>query len=123
MAVALVAIASNDKIASVSDGGTTTDTLYTSAGVTTQINQITCVNTSTTVAQWVSFWILPSGVAASTVAPVWEQTIPVSAGAGIDATVIIHGLLGHIIPAGGTLKCSTFTTNVVTVNASGISVS
>lgn len=123
MAVALVAIASNDKIASVSDGGTTTDTLYTSAGVTTQINQITCVNTSTTVAQWVSFWILPSGVAASTVPPVWEQTIPVSAGAGIDATVIIHGLLGHIIPSGGTLKCSTFTTNVVTVNASGISVS
>ena len=123
MAVALVAIASNDKIASVSDGGTTTDTLYTSAGVTTQINQITCVNTSTTVAQWVSFWILPSGVAASTVPPVWEQAIPVSVGSGIDAVAIISGLLGHIIPSGGTLKCSTFTTNVVTVNASGIAIS
>jgi len=119
MAVNLVAICSNDQITSVDDSGTTTDTLYTSTGGVTQINSITVMNTSTSLL-WVSFWILPSGVAASSVPATWTQEISAGAGGVLDASEIISGLLGHIIPLGGTLKCSTTTTAVVTVTASGI---
>jgi hypothetical protein len=120
MAVALVPIASNADIASVNDGGTTTDLLYTSTSGPTQINQITVVNTSTTVIQLVTFWILPSGIAASAEDPIWAEVVPVSAGSGVHAWKIVSGLLGHVIPTGGTLKCSTTTASVVTVTASGV---
>ena len=120
MAVTLKAIASNDELASVNDGGTTTDTLYTSTGGSTQINQIAVVNTSTTVPQLVTFWVLDSGVAASSVDPTWAEVVPVSAGSGLHGWKIVSGLLGQVIPTGGTLKCSTTTTAVVTVTASGI---
>ena len=122
MAVSLVAIASNDQVTAVADSGTTTDTLYTSTGVTTQINALTVTNTSTSQV-WMSFWILPSGVAASSVPATWTQAIPAGAGGVLDAAAIVSGLLGHIIPAGGTLKCDAGTTNVCHVTASGIAVS
>lgn len=122
MAVSLVAIASNDQITSVSDSGTTTDTLYTSTGVATQINSITVTNTSTS-QLFVSFWILPSGVAASSVPATWTQFIPAGGGGALDATAIVSGLLGQVIPMGGTLKCDAGVTNVGYVTASGIAVS
>lgn len=120
MAVTLKTIASNDEIASVNDGGTTTDTLHTASAGPTQINQITVVNTSTTVAQLVTFWVLDSSTAASSVDPTWAEVVPVSAGSGLHSWKIVSGLLGHVIPTGGTLKCSTTTAAVLSVTASGI---
>ena len=124
MAVSLVAIASNDQVTSVGyDDGDPVDTLYTSSGGVTQINSITVTNTSSS-ALWMAFWILPSSIAASTVPPSWTQQIPAGdSGLSLDSTAIISGLLGQIIPTGGTLACAAGVTNVGYVTASGIKVS
>lgn len=120
MAVNLVAIASNDQITGTA--AASVDTLYTSTGVTTQINQIT-VSNSTASQQTMSFWILPSGGDPTLVPATWVQIIAAGDGASLDAPTIIHGLLGHVIPIGGTLKCCALTTNVTFVTASGIAIS
>lgn len=120
MAVNLVSIASNDQITSVTDGGTTTDLLYTSTGSVTQINQITVTNTTSS-PQTMSFWILGSGIAATSCPATWVQIVDAGDGASLDAPTIIYGLLGQNIPLNGTLKCSALTTNVCYVTASGVS--
>ena len=120
MAVNLVAIASNDQIAGTADSSV--DTLYTSTGVVTQINQITVAN-STASPQTMSFWILPSGVAATASPATWVQIVAAGDAGSLDAPTIISGLLGHVIPVGGTLKACCLTTNVCYVTASGIAIS
>lgn len=123
MAVSLVAIASNDQITNIGyDDGDPVDLLYTSTGGTTQINQIT-VTVSATTPLWVAFWILPSGGSAAGIKPVWAQSC--TAAGIVDSlygTTIISGLLGQIIPAGGTLSVAAGVTNVGYVTASGIKV-
>ena len=122
MAVTLVAIASNDQVTQVGfDDGDPVEVLYTSTGGVTQINSITVTNESTS-ALWMAFWILPSGVAATTCPPTCTQICTAGGGGGLDATTIVAGLLGQIIPSGGTLSVAAGVTNVGYVTASGIKV-
>lgn len=117
MAVTLTQIAANDQIAGTDDS--TVDTLYTSTGGVTQINSITVSNSSSS-ALFMSFWILPSGVAATASPATWTQFVSAGGGGTLDATTIISGLLGQVIPTGGTLKACAGVTNVGYVTASGI---
>jgi len=119
MAVNLVSICSNDQVTSVGDGGTTVDTLFTASSGATQINAISVSNSSSGQV-WMSFWILPSGIAATSCPATWTQAVAAGAGGVLDGTTIIHGLLGHSIPLNGTLKCDAGTTNVCYVTASGV---
>jgi hypothetical protein len=121
MAVTLVPIASNTQIAQVGfDDGDPVQVLYTSTGGPTQINSITVSNKDTD-QLWVAFWILPSGIAATTCPPTWTQACIAAAGS-LFGTTIISGLLGQIIPSGGTLVCAAGVTNEGYVTASGIKV-
>jgi hypothetical protein len=85
----------------------------------TQINQITVSNSSTS-ALFMSFWILASGGDPTTTPATWTQFVSAGGGGVLDATTIISGLLGQVIPTGGTLKCCAGVTNVGYVSASGI---
>jgi hypothetical protein len=120
MAVNLVAIASNDMITGIA--AASVDTLYTSTGVVTQINQITVANTTASPIT-MSFWILTSAQAATSFPATWVQIIAAGDGGSLDAPTIISGLLGQVIPSGGTLKACASTTDVTYVTASGIAIS
>lgn len=122
MAVNLVAIASNDQVTQVGvDDGDPVDTLYTSTGFATQINAITATNNSSS-PLWLAFWILPSGVAATSCPPTWTQAVPATAAGSLYGSTIISGLIGQVIPVGGTLKVAAGVTNVGFVTASGMTV-
>lgn len=115
MPVTHKALASNDKIASVTDASP--DTLYTATGVKACITACTVTNTSLGSNCRISLYILPSGVAASTVTTIATQVVPPA------STAILGDILGHIVPSGGTIAAIAETTNLIYVTASGFEIS
>ena len=113
MSVAIKQLVANDQIAGTAAGST--DTLYTASNLTAQINAATAYNADAS-AVTLTLYILPSGVAATSVDPVSVQSIA----AGESA--ILSDLIGHAIPKDGTLEAYAGTTNVIRVTASGIEI-
>jgi hypothetical protein len=113
MSVSIKQLVSNDQIAGTS--AATTDTLYTASNVTAQLNAATAYNGHAS-AVTVSFYILPTGIAATAVDPVAVQTIT------NGESAIIADLIGHVIPKNGTLEAFAGTTAVIRVSASGIEI-
>lgn len=113
MAVSYKSFDLNDLIAGTSNAAV--DTLLTSSSGVAQINTATVYNNSGSSVK-LSVYILASGVAASSVDPLWTQDIPATSSA------ILTGLIGHVVPNLGTLAAFAGTTNVLRVTVSGIEI-
>ena len=111
MAITLSSLVLNDQIAGTTSG--TTDTLYTSTGVITQIDQATAYNAHSSPVL-LSVYIVPSGGSAASLDPVCVATI------NNAESAILTELIGHKMPSGSTLEAFAGTTAVVRVTVSGI---
>lgn len=105
-----VQFAINDQITATSSASP--DTLYTNSSGSGHVEAATAYNSSGS-SVLLSVYILPSGVAASSVDPAWVQTIAAT------SAVILDGLIGRQVPNGGTIKAFAGTTNVIRVNIDG----
>lgn len=113
MTVSLANFALNKPIVGTTDA--TADTLYTASNGAGQINNATAYNSDGSAVK-LSLYVLPPGVAADAVDPTWEQEIPAG------RSVILPGLLGHTVPANGTIQAFAGTTAVVSVTISGATI-
>lgn len=111
MAVDYTNFAINDSITGTA--AASADTLYSSSNGRALINQATAHNADTTSSVTVYFYILPSGVAAADVAPIWKQVI------AAGGSVILDGLLGHVVPSGGSIQAYASTADDAKVTLSG----
>lgn len=110
MAYSLKSLALNDEIAGTSAGSS--DTLYTATNVIAQIDMATAYNSSVS-AEDIYIYVLPSGVAATSVNPVSKVNV------AANSTAILSQLIGHKVPAGGSVQAYAGTTAVISVTISG----
>lgn len=113
MPVTYLNLALNDLVTGTTAG--TVDTIYANTNGVAQINSAACVNNSGS-SVLLSVYILASGVAATSVDPIWKQTIA----AGETAT--LDGLVGQQVPNGGSIRAFAGTTNVLRITISGIEI-
>jgi len=111
MAVKYVNLCINDLISSITDASP--DLLFTSQSGNAQINSSTVTNNSGSSAE-LFIYVLPTGVAATSVDPAWRQVI------AADSTVSLDGLIGKIVPNLGTIVAYADTTAVLRVTIDGI---
>lgn len=101
----------NDSVSGTSNAAT--DTLYTCSSGRGLINQATIKNADASNSVTVHFYILISGGDPTTVSPIWSQEVA----AGESA--IVDGLLGHVVPSGGTIRAYASTADDAKVTISG----
>lgn len=94
----------------------TTDQLYLASNGDAQINEATAYNSDATNSVTLYFYILASGEAATDFQPMWAQQI------AAGTSDILGGLLGHVVPSGGTIECYASAADDGSVTISGIDI-
>ena len=110
MAVTPKSLALNDQITGTA--AASADTLYTANNGVAQIDAFTVVNPSGSGVE-ISIYILPDGVAATTVDPIFKTV-------AANTQLIVPEVIGHKVPKLGTIQAFAQTTNVLRVIASGV---
>lgn len=110
MATTPRAMALGDLIAGTSDASP--DTLHNQSSGVGLISAATAFNSSAS-SETLSVYILPAGGDAASVDPIWVQDIAAGEAA------ILTGLLGQVVPNGGSIVAFASTTDVVRVTISG----